>query len=501
MLDEEAVLDALGASSRVPLTAKRTVACVNRATSRVIGRHLRSDDLWVHPEDCTVSAATWLAQLAECNRNLRIHVHDGDDVWCVVEDAEKPVGHVGELCAIAMEQPETPEGAEATTAVSPSTDGWHTAPDDSKLAPVINQVVAFFLGHILVSLPSDDVGICATNGMRLNLSELVKAPHLHRHLCHSRTHPHTLQQTDWCFLAGALYHNALRTARQIPPRGYGGIKFMHFRRTRLTDDAMLHIGAELRTHSVSQFVEGMAFCFNLFGELGTAAIFAACSRPLCGLQSGLFKYEALTSLRFEHTPMGKHGVPHLVNAIAKGCTPKLRLLSLIYVGMEDKSAFQLFALLGTPLLCNLESLSVSFNPFSGFAFMPLTLDAWASPSLVTLRAMGLTRVVAKDYAVLARAIVAGRLRKLQNCPLSSPRGHCVQVALNAQKVTNDANRLIAEAEAPPLSPKSKARKLRKTATSASASTGSHHNSSDASAALEEALASDGDSTSGADHEP
>jgi hypothetical protein len=216
---------------------------------------------------------------------------------------------------------------------------------------------------------------------------------------------------------------------------------LNFRNLWLTDDSMLHIGAKMRTRQVSEWAHTICFSNNLFGEVGTAAIFSGSPCRLI-YDAHPFKYLALKTLKFEQTPMSE-GVPYLVNVIVKGCIPNLEVLSLVQVNLESVSAYQVFSLLGTSHVPNLLDLDVSHNPFTGFALKPLMLDVWMCPSLVKLRAKNLDNLLRKDHAVLARAILDGKLPQVR---IVSTKEAFVYKAVSAHVMTRKAMRLIFDAE-------------------------------------------------------
>lgn len=428
MLDEEVVLDALGTSPQVSLTTKRILACVSRATRRVVGvadGHLQSNDLWVHDQDCTVANATWLNRLVLGNRDLRIHVYRDASAEPGDPDAAPLVGHLGAMHYLGID---------------PSPLVYTSGEDGTGLDPT----VAFFLGHVLASLPKNDVSIRTTNGKEINLSNIMEAVHIHRILGPSGAHPQRLKLTDWRYLEGALYRNALHKFEHASSFTDVMPNRLNFRNLWLTDDSMLHIGAKMRTRQVSEWAHTICFSNNMFGEVGTAAIFSGSPCRLI-YDAHPFKYLALKTLKFEQTPMSE-GVPYLVNVIVKGCIPNLEVLSLVQVNLESVSAYQVFSLLGTSHVPNLLDLDVSHNPFTGFALKPLMLDVWMCPSLVKLRAKNLDNLLRKDHAVLARAILDGKLPQVR---MVSTKEAFVYKAVSAHMMTRKAMRLIVDAESPP----------------------------------------------------
>ena len=438
MLDEEVVLDALGTSPRVSLTTKRILACVSRATSRVVGvvdGHLQSSNLWVHDQDCTVANATWLNRLVAGNRDLRIHVYRDASAEPGDPDAAPLVCHLGAMHYLGIDP--------SPLVYTSGEDG--TSPDPT---------VAFFLGHALASLPKNNVSIRTTNGKEVNLSKMVKAVHVHHILGPSGAHPQRLKLTDWRYLEGALYRNALHKFENASSLTNVMPNRLNFCTLWLTDDSMLHIGAKMRTRQVSKWAHTICFSNNLFGEVGTAAIFSGSPCRLI-YDAHPFKYLTLRRLKFEQTPMSE-GVPYLVNAIVKGCIPNLEVLSLFEVNLENVSAYQLFSLLGTSHVPNLLHLNVSHNPFTGFALKPLMLDVWRCPSLVTLRAKNLDNLLRKDHAVLARAIMDG---KMPNVKIVCTEEAFVRTAVQAHHLTREAMRLIVDAESPPSKKRKKANAL------------------------------------------
>ena len=428
MLEEGVVLDALGTSPRVPLTTKRMLARVSRATSRVVGvvdGHLKSNDLWVHDQDCTIANAMWLTRLVAGNRDLRIRVYRDAGAEADGSDAPPLVGYLGAVYAFGID---------------PSPIVYTSGEEGTGLDPT----VAFFLGHVLASLPKNNVSIGITNGKQFNLSRIMKAEHVARLLGPSAHRPPILEPADWRYMEGALYRNALNKIERassftdvVPNR-------LNFNNMQLTDDSMLHIGAKLHTPQVSEWAHHMCFCNNRFGKLGTAAIFSGSPCQLIR-DAHPFKYLALKALQFEQTPMSE-GVPYIVNAIVKGCMPNLVSLSLVQVNLESTSAYQIFSLLGTSHVPNLRCLNVSQNPFTGFALHPLTLDAWKCPGLVMLRARNLDNLLQKDHAILARAILDG---KLPNVKMVHTKAPCVHLAALAQRKAREAMSLIVDAESPP----------------------------------------------------
>ena len=457
MLGDESLLEALGDSSQLPLTAKRTLAMTTREMQRVIGRHLENNDLWVYKSDRTVSNARWLAKRADANPNLRIHVYDGLGAL-EKSEPQKPIGHLGKMCAIGkqeMPMDTTSRGFAATAQAQELEELQEAAEND---AAVLNGTVAYFLGHLLVGLPRDDVGIRATNGREYNLSAVAKAVHMHRVLGPGVFRE--LTRTDWMFLAGALFQNALHVTERVTevyaaPLGMGMRKsrmrpILRYRKLFLTDDAMTHVGAKVRADAADH-VRAMYFANNRFGGPGTAALFS--TQPLMqSLRVPAVVYPQLEVLSFDDTPIGVEGLPYITNAMVTGCLPVLSTLRLVNVRMDNASAHALFGAIGTKGASQLRNLSVSHNPFDGFALQPLKTASWRSDSLFSIRAHGLTAFCPKDYAILARAILDGKMPSLKSCSNHPARGQCVQAAMAAHLAAQHAKAALQAAECPPPKP-------------------------------------------------
>ena len=494
MLCEEGVLDALGDSPQLSLTSKRALARVNRATRQGIFKHLRRDHIWVHRSDRTIANARWLVHMAETNPELCLHVFDAPGCEGK-DDADKPMGHLGFCVAMGKKGPTVdggtglPAGAIFVASHKPN-EGEQQHPSGSepsdeeeeeeeedeeeayKNASILDETVAWFLGHMLASLARIDVGIRTTTGKEINVSELAAAV--------TRLYPvlspivrNGLNGTDWAFMEGALYRNAMaRVVRmgeqQEASRWKTGARVARFPKLRLNDDAMTHVGAKMQRLGVGGGITTLDLHGNCFGALGTSAIFCALPNPSCPSfwNRPNILYKKLMTLVFDFTPIGDgYGMQWLISAMAMHMLPELTCLRLVGVGMNSHNAHRLFDALGMGGgASQLTNLNVSNNPFNGFAFAPMAKPAWTHPNLAALKVCFVKNVDSQGFAFLARAIMNRQLPNLRDvvsvgsCDCSN---HCVGVAVSAHRARCAAEMAIQRAELPPPKPTPKPKRGKK----------------------------------------
>ena len=489
MLCEEGVLDALGDSSQLSLTSKRALARVNTATRLNINKYLCRDHLWVHQSDRTIANARWLIRVAEANPELCIHVFDAPGFESK-DDAHKPTGHMGFCVAMSKKEQEDPLTGLPSGAVfvasqtdretqhvagaavqapshAESSEVEEEEDDDEeelKNAAILDETVAWFLGHMLASLARKDVGIRTTNGATINISELAVVPRLYPTLTNFIRQG--LKATDWAFMDGALFHNALFRAshigdgRPVPERGgiKGNARILRLLKLRLNDDAMTYVGAKMRSSAhVCNHLTVLDFHGNQFGALGTAAIF--CTRPNTNCPNFFNRpnvlYKSLLRLVFDFTPIGNgYGMQWLISAMATHMLPQLSCLRLVGTGMDSGNAYRLFDALGVDGgASRLTNLNVSNNPFYGCAFEPMAKPEWAHPNLNSLKVCFVKNVSAQGYAFLARAIMQDKLPCIRDVISvgSGDATHCVGAAMSAHRALRAAKEAIERAETP-LSP-------------------------------------------------
>jgi len=480
MLCEEGVLDALGDSPQLSLTSKRALARVNRATRQGIFKHLRRDNIWVHRSDRTVANARWLIHMAETNPELCLHVFDAPGCEGKA-DADKPMGHLGFCVAMGKNGPTAdgltglPASAIFVASQKPNEgEQRHPSGSDSseveeedeeeayKNASILDETVAWFMGHMLASLARNDVGIRTTNGKEINVSELAAAIRLYPIL--SPIVRNGLNSTDWAFVEGALYRNAMARVgwireQQEAPRWKAGARVARFSKLRLNDDAMTHVGAKLQRLGVGGGITTLDFNGNCFGALGTSAIFCALPNPSYPSVRNRpnILYKKLLTLVFDFTPIGDcYGMQWLISAMAMHMLPELTCLRLVGVGMNSHNAHGLFDALGMGGgASKLASLNVSNNPFNGFGFEPMAKPAWAHPNLAALKVCFVRNVDSQGFAFLARAIMNGQLPNLRDVVSVGSRdcsNHCVGVAVSAHRARRAAEMAIQRAELPPPKP-------------------------------------------------
>ena len=524
MLCEEGVLDALGDSPHLSLTSKRTLARVNRATRQGINNYLHRDHLWVHQSDRTIANARWLIRAAEANAALCIHVFDAPGFESKGDD-DKPMGHLGFCVAMSKNEPApdpltglprsgalfvasqteheqqhatrvrgvatdaaTNAANAASTALIPAGEGPSASESSSdeeeedealKNAAILDATVAWFLGHMLASIARTDVGIRTTNGSEVNISDLAGADRLYH--CLGPATRHGLKDTDWAFMDGALFLNAMRRVDLLGPvrvetgRGRQGVetgrgtairaanRTARFVRLRLNDDAMTYVGAKLRRSVVTRNVTTLDFHGNDFGALGTSAIF--CTRPNLN-RPNLFwdkpdvHYMRLQRLVFDFTPIGDgFGLQWVIDAMIQKLLPQLEYLRLVGTRMTSNNAYRLFDALGTTQAApKLYSLNVSNNPFTGGAFESMRKESWSHANLSSLKACFVKNVDALGFSWLARAILNNKLPNIKDVIYigSAPdTAYCVGAAMSAHRAMRGAEIAIKRAERPPSPPPAK----------------------------------------------
>jgi len=430
-MEEEGVLESLGNASSVPLRTKLALACVSNRSKAIVGGHLRVDDLWVHPSDCIVACARWLAGRARSNAKLRVHVFGG------LEGAYSSLGACYEAASRGPLG-----GAQAVTFPLGRLPG---RVHQHSLATTMDRTLAFFLGHVLVSVPRADVEVTTSNGSYLNLHNISHS-HNGTGLATGAAHAQTLRFTegDWAALAGAFLECALRmTALSKTLRGRVLPLVSKFAQMQLDDDAMQYVGRNMRAEAHA--MRGVDFAKNRFGVVGITELFS--SHPQRTRMSLLMQpviYPQLTNMTFEGTPVGGGGVGRLVQALCSGCLPRLHHLRLSRTHMGTFDARTLFTALGTKHAANLETLDVSNNPFDGKALEPLKHYGWKAERLRTLGMFGL-RLDSNDYAIVASAIMQVKLPMLKEVRVYAASGRSVALALNARKAIATAQLEIARA--------------------------------------------------------
>ena len=350
------------------LSAKRALACVNKASQEVVNQHLEKPELHVAGFDCTATNARWiLRQLMQRVPHLLV---------CPRGETFLPRMRLDQLAECRCVRVVGPNAAMTPTA-------------------------AYFLGHALAE-SEVDCYVRLTTGVKKRIRALRENARV------ALTPEETYQEIDQRVLSGALLANAERRVVQVLVEQKGNN--LNLSTLSLDDPTIGELGEAMRLAlKKGQVVPNtIDLSRNQFGEEGLRKLLV----PSYGTQGIVNRFSSrMHLLNLTGVPLRCSGVKLLAEEVLAAGRLAPECLYLAKVDMEREG---LAALVNTYANLTkgsktmspayvLESLDLSDNPFTSPALLPLTKQL-AFPSLKVLKLRGLNRAHGSFWGRMGYAI-------------------------------------------------------------------------------------------------
>lgn len=350
------------------LSAKRALACVNKASQEVVNQHLEKPELHVAGFDCTATNARWvLRQLMQRVPQLLV---------CPRGETFVPKMRLDQLAECRCVRVVGPNAAMTPTA-------------------------AYFLGHALAESETNCY-VRLTTGVKKRIRALRENARV------ALTPEETYQEIDQRVLSGALLANAERRIEQVVVKGNGNR--INLSTLSLDDLTISELGNTLRLalKPGRMAPNTIDLSRNPFGEVGLRELLV----PSYGAQGVVNRFSSrMHLLDLTGVPLRCSGVKmlaHEVLAVGRLAPECLFLAKVEMEGVGLAALVETYANLnrGSKIMWPagvLESLDLSDNPFTSSALLPLTKQL-AFPSLKVLKLRGLNRAHGSFWGRMGYAI-------------------------------------------------------------------------------------------------